>query len=80
MALYNSYFKSDMHQGTSCPTVFELTGVQVGVALTTATTYNGLEDCCLLLYILLIRFTDLFTNIFVSVKDLGSNFPSQSNY
>ena len=39
-------FKSDMHWGT-LPTVSVLTGVQAGVALTTAATYNGPEDCCL---------------------------------
>ena len=45
------YFKSDMHQGM-CHTVSK---VRAGVALTTAqpTTFNGPEDCCFLLYILL---------------------------
>ena len=47
------YFKSDIHQGT-CPTVSVLTRMCAGVALTAATMYNGPEDSCLLLYILLI--------------------------
>ena len=51
MAVYNSYFKSDMHQGTTFPAVSELTGVWAWVALITTMTYNVPEDYCLLLHI-----------------------------